>query len=480
MVTIAEHQTGIKDRTGPTVPDALSSGLRSVIGRRLALATITFSTLLACVMTLFQLSMDFRAEKNLQAAFIKKLEVTILPALAESLWVLDTALINAHLAGIAQIDGVGRVQVTGADDVFIVTNGGEPTQRRVELPIIRRADGEAQRLGTLVVDTNVALIWDRVMGRAVLVLGANFLNTLCVAFVLLLLFGQLIGRHLVRLVEFADAYNPRQTGQRLALDTGGLLAWQRQSCEFDRLQVSINRWSQATETYLEQLRNTNQEQAEFSYAVSHDLKSPANTMSMLIEELKEEPDLTEDARAVLDEMTTTNKRMGDLVTDVLDYSRLVDGKFHREQVHLTPLVVEIEQDLSADIRAASASIHYENLPQIWGHNLQIRLLLQNLLANAIKFRKPGQPAVVHITTEQRSDATLVRVTDNGIGIPEKYQDRIFSLFTKLHTRAEYDGSGLGLSISRRVMSNHGGTIWVEEGIDGGTTFAVKFPRMSHD
>ncbi|MEO0751305.1 MAG: ATP-binding protein [Pseudomonadota bacterium] len=479
-MTIAEHQTTTGKRPDFELSDTLTGGLRSVVGRRFAFATITCSTVIAFFMTLIQLTADFKTEQTQQNASIAKIEDAILPALAESVWVLDDILINAQLSGIAQIEGVNRVEIIGAEDVFVVTNETEVTNHRIELPILRQTSQTAQKLGTLVVDVNYAHIWDQVVSRAAIVLGTNFLKTLCVAFILLFLFQRLIGRHLLRLVTFADGYDPRKTGQRLQLEDTGFLGGRRTACEFDKLQASVNRWSQATETYLDQLRNTNQEQAEFSYAVSHDLKSPANTMSMLLEELEGEVTLEGDARVIVDDMRTTNKRMGDLVTDILDYSRLVDGQLEKETVHIAPLIAEIELDLYADIHAADATIEYGDLPSVMGHGLQIQILLQNLLANAIKFRHPDRPALIRVTGEKTADGCVVRVADNGIGIPEKFHDKVFSLFTKLHTRSEYDGTGLGLSISRRVMSNHGGSVWVEDGLDGGTTFALKFPRMPDD
>ena len=455
-------------------------GLRSGVGRRFTFAAIACSSILALFMTTLQLGLDFRTERTVQDKSLSKIEESILPALAESIWLLDRTLVESQLTGIARIEGVIFVEVLGAGETFRVTNENEATNQRVELPIVRRSSGEVQFLGTLVVESNYTHIWERVIARAAIVLATNFLKTICVAFALLYIFQRLVGRHLLRLTHFANAYDPKEQGQRLKLDKSEVLGATTVMDEFAVLEASINRWSHATETYLAQLQHTNLEQAEFSYSVSHDLKSPTNTMAMLIDELDDLGLTTEMGQSILDDMRATNKRMGDLVTDVLDYSRLVDGPLETELFDMMPMIEEIKMDLSADISAAGARIRLDDLPLIQGNPLQIRILLQNLIANAIKFRRPGQAAKIRITATQTEQNTVLSVADNGIGIPDKFRTRVFGLFKRLHARSEYDGTGLGLSICRRVMSNHGGHISISDGIEGGTTFNLHFPRVSHD
>ncbi|MEL7279771.1 MAG: ATP-binding protein [Pseudomonadota bacterium] len=463
-----------------TITDTFLDGLRSGVGRRFTFAAVACSSVLALFMTLLQLGVDFRTERSLHDASLAKIEESILPALAESVWILDRTLIESQLNGIAQIEGVNRVGVLGAGEVFLVESETQVAAKRVELPINRVSNGEARLLGTLVVESNYTHIWARIIDRAAIVFVTNFLKTICVTFVLLYIFQRLIGRHLHRLTQFSNAYDPKLQGQRLKFDKNHSRGARARKDEFDILEASINRWCDATETYLAQLKHTNLEQAEFSYAVSHDLKSPTNTMAMLIEELNDHAPLDEDSHTILENMRITNKRMGDLVTDVLDYSRLVDRVLETEPVDVGVMLGEIMKDLSADIAEAKAKISFQDLPVIDGNAFQIRILLQNLISNAIKFRRPNQKTYIRITASQSAEATVLRVEDNGIGIPEKFRTRVFGLFKRLHTSSEYHGTGLGLSISRRVMSNHGGHISISDGIEGGTAFNLHFPRERHD
>ncbi len=459
----------------------VSEGLQSTVGRKYAFTTIACGSLLALLITLVQLTVDFKVAQKTQRASIADIQNSFLPSLTESVWVLDRVLIETQMSGIAQIDGVNRVEVIADAGQFSFAKGPPSTTGyQVEMPLVRRYEGRSDSLGTLIIHADHDDIWSQVLFRGAVMFMTNFLKTVCVAFVLLFLFQWLIGRHLLRLVEFANSYDPSVSGQRLALDQNSFLGRPVQTKEFTSLEKSINKWSQTTETYLAQLRQTNQEQAEFSYAISHDLKSPTNTMAMLLEEL-EEPDLEpDDVKGIIDDIRLTNRRMRALVNDVLNYSSLVDLNLDQENVRLSELIEETKADLAEDIAAANATFADEELPSVTAQPNQLRILLQNLISNAIKFRHKDKGVVIRISGHQTPDLTELRIADNGIGIPQKYRERVFGLFSKLQTRSEYEGTGLGLAICRRVMSNHGGTISIGDGIDGGTEFTLHFPRRSYD
>jgi light-regulated signal transduction histidine kinase (bacteriophytochrome) len=116
-----------------------------------------------------------------------------------------------------------------------------------------------------------------------------------------------------------------------------------------------------------------------------------------------------------------------------------------------------------------------DLPEVWGDEGQLRQLFQNLIGNGIKFRRPEEPPRVDVSAERQEGGTLFRVSDNGIGIDPRHAERIFSVFKRLHGREEYPGSGIGLSICKRIVERHHGRIWVEPRDTGGTTFAFTIP-----
>lgn len=236
-------------------------------------------------------------------------------------------------------------------------------------------------------------------------------------------------------------------------------------------------YTDALNRVIADLKNANQEQAEFTYAISHDLKSPSNTLGMLIQELEEVAEIGLDGRVVLSDMKTTNHRMGRLIEDVLNYSRVVDEKLRVEPVSLEDLLTGIGQDLASEIVAANAQIIQGDLPVIDGHPAQLRLLFQNLISNAIKFRAPDRAPVIQISSEQAGDHTVVRVADNGIGIPPEQRETVFGLFQRVYVQSEFEGSGIGLAICRRVMTNHGGQIAALARDPHGTVFELTFPAQ---
>lgn len=261
----------------------------------------------------------------------------------------------------------------------------------------------------------------------------------------------------------------------------GALIWQqfnRRRLEIERQQAQLKleqAHSRQLSATLAQLEKSNREQAEFTYAISHDLKSPANTIGMLIEELGEVEDLGADGLAVLKDMTTTNLHMRRLVDDVLAYSRIVDEAMTVETIDLAELIDEIRLDLASEISNADAVISSENLHSIDGNRMQVRMLLQNLISNSVKFRAPERAPRVEVSSRSAAEGIEITVTDNGIGIPEEFRDRVFGLFQRLNVQLAYEGTGLGLTICQRVMSNHKGRIWIGPGLDGGSAFTMVFP-----
>lgn len=237
--------------------------------------------------------------------------------------------------------------------------------------------------------------------------------------------------------------------------------------------------AQYLEKTLDQLRQTNHEQASFTYSLSHDLKSPSNTITMLVEEFRLEhgPTVGADGQELLDLMQQTTRRMSKLVDDVLDYSRCIEVRPDHGPVDLNALLPDLVADLRYDIAWTGASIDYANLPVVRGHRMQLKLLLQNLVANAIKFHKPHHPPRVRIRCRALGDGrVMISVCDNGIGIAPQHFHRIFGLFQRLHSQDEYAGSGIGLALCRRIAMNHASDITVKSRFNCGSVFFIPLER----
>ena len=229
--------------------------------------------------------------------------------------------------------------------------------------------------------------------------------------------------------------------------------------------------------------SANSELRSFAYATSHDLKAPANTLRMLIDALTEDAaaKLTPDERELLDEISNSTDRMRNLIEDVLDYTTTIGDQIPLEQVDLNAILDETLGNLKAEIAESGARIERDDLPTITANPLQMRMLMQNLVSNAIKFRSEDRSPVTTISLLD-SDANRVRfsVADNGIGIPETHQAEIFRLFSRLNSSHRYSGTGLGLAVCQRVAQNHSGAISVASVEGKGTTFTVDIASGSHD
>ncbi|MBT8409092.1 MAG: GAF domain-containing protein [Alphaproteobacteria bacterium] len=223
----------------------------------------------------------------------------------------------------------------------------------------------------------------------------------------------------------------------------------------------------------EAMRN---ELREFTYAISHDLKSPANTMALLLSEIKHAlpaDQLPEDVADFLNMADETVERMRDLIEDILQFTRTIEAEPELQQVDLASLADEVCAALGTPLRESGAQLQVHPLPPVMGSETQLRILLQNLLDNAIKFRAEGRPATISITAEPGADGRRrLSVTDNGIGIAEEDFERVQKLFQRLHLRTEIPGSGIGLALCRRIAENHGAELILSSEIGRGTTASV--------
>ncbi len=224
-----------------------------------------------------------------------------------------------------------------------------------------------------------------------------------------------------------------------------------------------------------ELEEANRELRDFVYIASHDLREPLRKISSFGELLKGSlrGKLEEDHRENLEFMIDGAERMTQMIEGLLTYSRLNTGQAQLEPVDLNEIVEQLRRlELAAMLEETDGEIEIPQLlPEVAAEPAQVRQLMQNLIANGIKYRRQGIPARIVITAQQLAgDNVRVEVQDNGIGIKDEYQRGIFKMFKRLHSRREYDGAGIGLAVCKKIVEKHKGSIGVESKQGEGSVF----------
>ncbi len=226
----------------------------------------------------------------------------------------------------------------------------------------------------------------------------------------------------------------------------------------------------------ELLKQSNSDLEQFAYVASHDLREPLRTIRSYMQLLQKryEEKLDASAKEFIDYAVKGAFRMDQLLRDLLDYSRIGRTRLIVSPVPLDSLVEEVLHNLSRQIDDSNAVINVGKLPVVNGHESQLEQLFQNLLSNALKF-SGNKPPEISISSETKDHEAVISITDNGIGIDDRYRDKIFTIFQRLHTQEKYQGTGIGLAICKRVVQQHGGELWFESEMGKGTTFYVSLP-----
>jgi signal transduction histidine kinase len=221
----------------------------------------------------------------------------------------------------------------------------------------------------------------------------------------------------------------------------------------------------------EALARSNSELEQFAYVASHDLQEPLRVVTSYLQllERRYKDDLGEDAKKYITRSVEASARMKRLINDLLLYSRVSTKGAPFEPTDCGEVLRQVLANLEIAIAENDAQVTYDDLPTVMADPGQMAQLFQNLINNAIKFRSE-EPPEIHVDAERKDSGWQFAVRDNGIGIEPEYNERIFVIFQRLHTRREYAGTGIGLAVAKRIVERHGGRIWVESGPDEGSTF----------
>ena len=240
----------------------------------------------------------------------------------------------------------------------------------------------------------------------------------------------------------------------------------------------------------ESLKQMNEELDQFAYMASHDLQEPLRKIQVFSDKILRSNNFDSDSEKYFNKIIGSSKRMQHLINNLLEFSRHTVSSNDFRRTPLNDLVKNALTELEVEIEKSNAKINYDNLPVVSAVPGLMQQLFYNLFSNAIKFRKPSQDLVIDVRAEKMDAGELlnfvkhangrnfykITVQDNGIGFDEKYAEDIFRVFKRLHSYHEYEGTGVGLSICKKIVEKHNGFIRAESNIDQGSTFIIGLPE----
>ncbi len=244
------------------------------------------------------------------------------------------------------------------------------------------------------------------------------------------------------------------------------------SARMEQMEAEIFQSSQKVQAANQKLEAANKELESFSYSVSHDLRAPLRAMDGFSRAVLEDygPQLPEEGLRYLQIIRTSAQRMGNLIDDLLSFSRLSRATLSKRTVHPAMLVQDALEELSSQRIGRQIDLRIGDLPACEGDPALLKQVWINLLSNAFKYTQKREAAVIEVGCKNEGATSIYFVRDNGTGFDMRYAHKLFGVFQRLHRAEDYDGTGVGLAIVQRIIHRHGGKIWAEAAVDQGATF----------
>lgn len=247
-------------------------------------------------------------------------------------------------------------------------------------------------------------------------------------------------------------------------------------------QQEVEEKNKALKATEEKLLTTNKELEQFAYAASHDLKEPLRMIKSYTQLLEKRLNsgLDDRSKEFMHYVQDGTTRMQQLLDDLLEYSRMGRVSSQNQKIiDLNNILFIVMNNLMASMEEKNAAIFATNLPSIFSSSTEMTMLFQNIIANALKFRKPDVSPIIHLKTEEAGNFYKISISDNGIGIAEENLGKVFGIFERLHSKQEYKGSGIGLSTCKKIVNNMGGQINIASTLGKGTTFYFTLPKPNY-
>lgn len=244
--------------------------------------------------------------------------------------------------------------------------------------------------------------------------------------------------------------------------------------KIDTLQRSLDK-------KLKELEIARHELEKFTYSVSHDLRAPLRAIEGFSKILLEDYSgkLDDEGQHYLRILDTSSRKMTRMLDDLLQLSRLGRQEMRPSRVDMRALVDSVWHELHSKTKDRVIDLSVEPLPEAWGDASLLRVVWQNLIANAVKFTAPRKKAVIEISATDGPEQTIYRIKDNGVGFNMKVVGKLFGVFQRLHSDSEFDGSGMGLAVVQRLVRRHSGEVGAEGEKDKGATFWFSLPRAEN-
>jgi light-regulated signal transduction histidine kinase (bacteriophytochrome) len=255
----------------------------------------------------------------------------------------------------------------------------------------------------------------------------------------------------------------------------------------ENLSAKVAERTQELTIYSDELSRSNRELEDFAFVASHDLQEPLRKIQAFSDRLEKmfKDELGEKGIDYISRMKNAAQRMSNLINDLLEFSRVTTRGKDFTDTDLNEVVAEVLDDLEIAIKESETTVNLDTLPHIQADPSQMLQLFLNILSNAVKFRRENVAPVIDIAYQRTSEFSethnsdveweVITISDNGIGFSEEYLEKIFVPFQRLHGRSQYKGTGIGLSVCRRIVERHGGEITASSRVGEGASFTIKLP-----
>jgi len=283
-------------------------------------------------------------------------------------------------------------------------------------------------------------------------------------------------------VRFEAAYHEKKDHYETSIYPceNGLSVYIKDISNLKKSEIQLKKLNNSLQQQAKDLAFSNAELEQFAYVASHDLQEPLRmvTSFMSLLEKKYGDIIDEKGKQYIHFAVDGGKRMRQIILDLLEFSRVGRTEDKQEEVNLDKLMAEIVGLYRKQIEEKHAQINVGNLPVLYSVKAPLRQIFQNLVGNSLKYQAPGTHPLITISCEDRRPDWLFSVKDNGIGIEPENHEAVFIIFKRLHTNDEYQGNGMGLAVTKKIVENLGGKIWIEPATSEGTTFHFTLPKAT--